>query len=63
MPRRSAAVSQSDIASALRAAQKAGPGWYVEIEGAVIRIIQGEPPSNAAAELEAPFTSRLNFVP
>jgi hypothetical protein len=30
MPRRGASVTQADIARALRAAQAAGPKWYVE---------------------------------
>ena len=31
MPRRGASITQADIARALRAAQAAGPKWYVEI--------------------------------
>ena len=43
MPRRGASITQADIARALRAAQAAGPKWYVEIlPGGIIRLVRGE---------------------
>ena len=51
MSRRPANFVQADVARALRAAQQAGPGWRVEIEGGVIRLIQAETPSPSSAKL------------
>ena len=34
-------MTQADVARALRAAQSAGPMWRVEIDGGVIRLVQG----------------------
>jgi len=48
MSRRPASVTQADVARALRAAQQAGPAWRVELDGGVIRMIQGNPASPAA---------------
>ena len=45
MSRRPASVTQADVARALRAAQQAGPSWRVEIEGGIIRMVQGPPPA------------------
>lgn len=40
MTRRPALVAQADIARAARVAASLGPGWRVEIEGPVIRLVQ-----------------------
>ncbi len=45
MTRRPCLTTQADIARAARAAKQLGPEWRVEIEGAVIRLVQS-PPSN-----------------
>jgi len=45
MSRRPANVTQADVARVLRAAQQAGPSWRVEIDGAIIRMVQGPPPA------------------
>jgi hypothetical protein len=38
----------------LRAAQQAGPNWRVEIDGKVIRLVQGPPPSEPPPEPATP---------
>jgi len=38
MSRRPAAITQADVARALKAAQQAGPDWALEIEGPVMRL-------------------------
>jgi hypothetical protein len=43
MSRRPANVTQADVTRVLRAAQQAGPNWRVEIEGKVLRLLQGPP--------------------
>ncbi len=53
MSRRPASVIQADVARILRAAQQAGPTWRIEIEGKVIRLVQG-PPAGALAEPPTP---------
>ena len=40
MSRRRALVTQADVARAARAARQLGPEWVVEIDGAVIRLVQ-----------------------
>ncbi len=47
MSRRPANIIQADISRALRAAQQAGLAWRVEIEGKVIRLVQGPPLSTS----------------
>jgi hypothetical protein len=42
--RRRVAVLQANVARAVRVAQEAGPAWRVEIDGSVVRLIQGESP-------------------
>jgi hypothetical protein len=49
--RRAATFTQSDVHRALKAAQQAGAGWRVEIEGGVIRFMQGETAESAPANL------------
>ena len=44
MSRRAANITQADVARVLRAAQQAGPSWRVEIDGRIIRMVQGSPP-------------------
>lgn len=64
MPRRPAAVTQADIARALRAAKAAGGDWRVEIEGSVIRVVPSAPPPPPAADAPGePLASTLGFVP
>ena len=41
--RRQVAVPQAAIARAGRAAEALGPQWFVEVEGDVVRLRQGEP--------------------
>jgi hypothetical protein len=53
MSRRPANITQADVARALRAAQQAGLTWRVEIEGKLIRLVQG-PPSDAPPEPPTP---------
>jgi len=43
MSRRPASFTQADIARAARAAKALGPEWRVEVEGAVIRLVQSPP--------------------
>ncbi len=45
MSRRAANITQADVARALRAAQQAGPSWRIEIDGGIIRMVQGPPPA------------------
>jgi hypothetical protein len=45
MSRRAAAVTQADVARVARVARDLGPGWLVEVEGGVIRLLQGESPA------------------
>jgi hypothetical protein len=47
MTRRPATHTQADLARAARAAKSLGPGWCVEVQGEVIRIIhiQAPPPN------------------
>ena len=55
--RRQVAVPQAAIARAARVAEALGPHWYVEIDGNVYRLRQGEPPapsSTAEANTVAP---------
>lgn len=54
MSRRPANIVQADISRALRAAQQAGPAWRVEIEGKVIRLVQGPPPADPPPEPPTP---------
>jgi hypothetical protein len=63
MPRRGASITQADIARALRAAQAAGPKWYVEIlPGGIIRLVQGETsPQSTTAEQEAPIVRKRKW--
>jgi hypothetical protein len=62
MPRRAAMVTQADVARALRAAKQAGAEWRVEIDGAVIRLVQGEAsPQSTEAEEEAPVAHKKNW--
>jgi hypothetical protein len=60
MSRRLANVVQADISRALRAAQQAGLAWRVEIEGKVIRLVQGPPSADLAPE---PPTPKNPLVP
>ena len=48
MTRRPALVAQADIARAARVAASLGPGWRVEIEGPVIRLVQPAPSDQPA---------------
>ena len=57
MSRRSASVTQSELARAMRAAQQAGPKWRVEIEGKVLRLVQGPSPAGTPPELPTPENS------
>lgn len=51
MSRRPANVTQVDVTRVLRAAQKAGPNWRVELEGKVLRLVQGSlPPESPTPE-------------
>lgn len=54
MSRRPANIVQADINRALRAAQQAGLAWRVEIEGKVIRLVQGPPSAEAPPEPPTP---------
>ena len=41
MSRRAASITQADVARAIRAAQAAGPKWFIEVlPGGTIRIAQ-----------------------
>lgn len=40
MTRRVAGFTQAEMARALRAAKQIGPGWCVELEGPIIRIVE-----------------------
>jgi hypothetical protein len=57
MSRRPANVVQADISRALRAAQQAGLAWRVEIEGKVIRLVQGPSPADLPPEPPTPENS------
>jgi len=66
--RRRLAVLQANVARAVRVAQEAGPAWRVEIDGNVIRLLQGEPPATtpraAAPEHDVgPSPRGLRLVP
>lgn len=62
MPRRAAAITQADVARALRAAQSAGPEWRVEIEGAIIRIVRGElSPQSPERPRDVPVAQTVEF--
>lgn len=50
MTRRPALVTQADVARAARVAASLGPGWRVEIEGAVIRLVQSAPSDRPAPD-------------
>jgi len=52
--RRLVAVTQAAIARALRAAQRAGPAWHVEIGGNVIHLFQGAPAAATVAPEDGP---------
>ena len=52
MTRRPALVAQADIARAARVAASLGPGWRVEIEGPVIRLVQSPAADRPAPERE-----------
>jgi hypothetical protein len=54
MSRRPASVTQADVTRVLRAAQQAGPNWRVEIEGKVVRLLQGPPSSDTPPEPPTP---------
>ena len=58
MSRRPASVVQSDIARAARVAASLGPGWRVEIEGAVIRLVQSPPLDRPPQERDADLNLR-----
>lgn len=47
MSRRAAKITQADVARVLRAAQQAGPSWRVEIDGGIVRMVQGPPPAES----------------
>ena len=61
MSRRPANVTQADLACALRAARQAGPNWLVELDGKVIRMVQGLPP--AANDSKPPQPSESTLAP
>jgi hypothetical protein len=50
MSRRRALVTQADVARAARAARQLGPEWVVEIDGAVIRLVQSPPPDRPPSQ-------------
>jgi hypothetical protein len=54
MSRRPANVTKADVARVLLAAQQAGPNWRVEIEGKVIRLVQGPPWADTPPEGPVP---------
>ena len=58
--RRIVAVPQATIARAGRVAQSLGPAWHVEIEGNIVRLLQGSP---AKDEPEDGFARGLRIVP
>jgi hypothetical protein len=45
--RRQVAVPQASIARAARVAEALGPHWYVEVDGNVYRLRQGEGPASS----------------
>ncbi len=58
--RRQVAVPQAAIARAARVAEALGPHWYLEVDGNVYRLKQGEPP---AAPTDDGFARGLGIVP
>jgi hypothetical protein len=54
MSRRPANVTKADVARVLLAAQQVGPNWRVEIEGKVIRLVQGPPSTGTPPEPPLP---------
>jgi hypothetical protein len=65
MTRHPALVAQADIARAARVAASLGPGWRVEIEGPVIRLIQSAPSDRPSPERdpEPQFARGLAVAP
>jgi len=61
---RQVAVPQSSIARAARVAASLGPTWRVEVEGNVVRLIQGDaPPIAAPVAPNNEFARGLGIVP
>ncbi len=58
MTRRAAAITQADVARAARAAKALGPEWRVEIEGAVIRLVQSPLSDRAPSPEPEPHFAR-----
>lgn len=54
MSRRPALVTEADVARALRAAQKVGPEWCVEIVGSLIRLTRSPTPGLSNAPFAEP---------
>jgi hypothetical protein len=63
MTRRPALVTQADVARAGRAAKQLGPEWRVEIEGAIIRLVQSPPLGRPSLEPEPRFARGLANAP
>lgn len=62
MPRRSASITQADVARVARVAKELGPEWRVEIDGSTIRLIQGEAPPTQPIGQGGPIARKREII-